>query len=89
MFASDIRRLRTSLALSRAEFARFLGVSEATVFRWESDAATTEPRGLQAVLLRALADALGDHPPTDIARVVRSSGMDHRSGLKSLLEMAG
>ena len=85
----DIRKLRVRLGLSRSEFARFVGVSDATVVRWESDGVITEPRGVQAVILAALADASTDHPPEDIARVVRSCGLDHRVALKELLDAAG
>jgi hypothetical protein len=64
-------------------------VSEATVVRWESDAGVTEPKGLQAVLLRTLADAASAHPSGQIGRMVRSCGVDHRVALRSLLDAAG
>lgn len=86
---SDIHELRRRLKLSRAELARFLGVSEATVVRWESDHGISEPRGLQAVLLKVLADAAARQEPRDIARTVRSCGLDHREALKTLLAVAG
>jgi DNA-binding transcriptional regulator YiaG len=81
----NVSALRKSLRLSRAEFARFLGVSEATVVRWESKDSVTEPKGLQAVLLRAIADAVTTRSPEQITRLVRSSGLDHRSALQELL----
>jgi transcriptional regulator with XRE-family HTH domain len=81
----DVSALRKSLRLSRAEFARFLGVSEATVVRWESKDSITEPKGLQAVLLRAIADATKTRSPEQITRLVRSSGLDHRAALQELL----
>ena len=84
----DVLALRKSLRLSRAEFARFLGVSEATVVRWESKDSITEPKGLQAVLLRAIADAVAAHSAEEITRLVRSSGLDHRSALQRLLSAA-
>lgn len=84
----DVLALRKTLGLSRSEFARFLGVSEATIVRWESKDSVTEPKGLQAVLLRAIADAASTHPPHDIARVVRSCGLDHRAALQQLLAAA-
>jgi len=84
----DIRRLRAKLGLSRAHLARFLGVSEATVVRWESDETVTEPRGLQAVLLQTLSDAARAHPAAIIGRMVRSCGVDHRRALRRLLEAA-
>ncbi len=79
------REMRATLKLSRAEFARFFGVSEATVARWESDDAVSEPSGLQAVLLQAVTDALKARPPDTIARVIRSSSVDHRTALAELL----
>ena len=81
--------MRKHLGLSRSELARFLGVSEATVVRWESEDDASEPKGLQAVLLQAISDAAGHHPPRDIARAVRSCGLDHREALKTLLAAAG
>lgn len=89
LWASDILRLRSNLGLSRAEFARFLGVSEATVVRWESDATATEPKGLQAVLLSALYDAAHYHGHESVAQIVRSCGLDHRVALRTLLHAAG
>jgi DNA-binding transcriptional regulator YiaG len=85
---NSIRQLRLDLGLSRAHLARFLGVSEATVVRWESQAAITEPRGLQAVLLRTLQDAASSHPREQIGRLVRSCGVDHRMALRTLLDAA-
>ncbi len=82
------RALRNSLGLSRSEVARFLGVSEATITRWESDEGHSEPKGLSAVLLRCLEDAAARHAPRDVARIVRSCGVDHRSALKALLRAA-
>lgn len=83
-----IRRLRSNLGLSRSEFARFLGVSEATVVRWESEHSVSEPKGLQALLLSALADAEARKPTREIASLVRSCGLDHRAALRTLLEVA-
>ena len=85
----SVREIRKSLRLSRSELARFLGVSEATIVRWESDDAVSEPRGLQAVLLRAIADAIQRQPPPTVARTVRQCGLDHRDALKTLLAAAG
>jgi DNA-binding transcriptional regulator YiaG len=82
------RRLRYELGLSRSEFGRFLGVSEATVVRWESGQGVSEPKGLQALLLSALRDAVEHHPTREIASLVRSCGLDHRSALRMLLEAA-
>jgi DNA-binding XRE family transcriptional regulator len=89
MLMINVRSLRHDLALSRSDFSRFLGVSEATVVRWESNDPVSEPRGLPAVLLHAIADALARHPTHDVARVVRSCGVNHRSALQQLLAAAG
>ncbi|RLB51051.1 MAG: hypothetical protein DRJ42_17575 [Deltaproteobacteria bacterium] len=82
------RRLRFNLGLSRAEFARFLGVSDATVVRWEADNSASEPKGLQAILISALNDAVDKHPTQEIASLVRSCGLDHRAALRTLLDAA-
>jgi hypothetical protein len=86
--SQEILLLRKGLGLSRAEFARFLGVSEATVVRWESKEAVTEPRGLQAVLLQAVADATANRPPREIAQALRSCGLNHLAALKTVLGAA-
>jgi len=88
VFGSGIRKLRSDLGISRAHLARFLGVSEATVVRWESDAAVTEPKGLQAVLLKTLIDAVRIHQPALVGRMVRSCDVDHRVALRTLLDAA-
>jgi hypothetical protein len=61
-------------------------VSEATIVRWESDRSTTAPKGLQAMLLRALLDAVNGNAPQQIAHVIRSSGTDHRSAVRIILD---
>jgi transcriptional regulator with XRE-family HTH domain len=83
-----LRTLRTQLGLSRSELARFLGVSEATVVRWEADQTVSEPRGLQAVLLTIVSDAVNNHPHSVVARAVRSSSWDHRDALRTLLDFS-
>lgn len=87
MIIHDISAMRAQLGVSRTEFARFLGVSEATVVRWESDRSSSEPRGLQAILIRALSDAVRGHAPEHVARVLRSSAFDHRGAVKTLLAL--
>jgi DNA-binding transcriptional regulator YiaG len=85
----DVPTIRKQLRLSRSEFARFLGVSEATIVRWELKESVTEPKGLQAVLIRAIADAIATESPQEVARVIRGCGLDHRSALRRLLAAAG
>jgi hypothetical protein len=58
------------------------------VTRWEADGASSEPKGLSAVLLRCLADAARRNPARDVARIVRSCGVDHRAALQALLRAA-
>lgn len=87
--SANVRSLRKMLGLSRCEFSRFLGVSEATIVRWESNEAVSEPKGIQAILLRAMNDAVVHHSPREVARLVRSCGLDHRAALQSLLAAAG
>lgn len=89
MLPPDVRALRKLLGLSRSELSRFLGVSDATIVRWESNDPVSEPHGLQAVLLRAICDAMEQQSARDVARVVRSCGLDHRAALQSLLSAAG
>lgn len=86
MRGTEIRSLRECLRLSRADLARFLGVSEATIVRWESADALSEPRGLQMLLLRAIAGAQNHQLPQDVARVVRSCTLNHGLAIQKLLE---
>jgi putative transcriptional regulator len=57
-----LRRLRKRLGISQEALARLLGVSFATVNRWESDATTSEPRGVVLVLLQALEEGVQREP---------------------------
>ena len=83
--SENIAVLRQQLRLSRSEFARFLGVSEATIVRWEVKDSVSEPKGLQAVLIRAIRDAMATESPAEVARVIRGCGLDHRAALQRLL----
>ena len=85
----QIGRLRHQLALSRSDLARFVGVSEATVVRWESSRDSAEPHGLQAVLLSAMADAAIGRPAHEVTRTVRLSGVSHSEAIITLLDAAG
>ena len=82
------KELRAKLGLARAELARFLGVSEPTIVRWETSEATSEPKGLQALLLVALADGIERHSAEAMLRLVRSCAIDHRAALRELLDAA-
>ena len=83
-----IRELRELLNLSRVELARFLGVSEATVIRWESDGSITEPKGLQAVLINELRQAIMNSDHDEVGRIVRLCGVNHAESLERLLDLA-
>ena len=83
--SENIAVLRQQLHLSRSEFARFLGVSEATIVRWEVKDGVSEPKGLQAVLIRAIRDAMTSESPSEVARLIRGCGLDHRAALRRLL----
>jgi DNA-binding XRE family transcriptional regulator len=80
-----VAALRQQLRLSRSEFARFLGVSEATIVRWEVKDSVSEPKGLQAVLIRAIRDAMAIESSVEVARLIRGCGLDHRAALRQLL----
>jgi DNA-binding transcriptional regulator YiaG len=86
MWGTKIKEMRKNLRLSRAELARFLGVSDATVVRWEANDAISEPRGLQMVLLRAMDNAQQHLQPRDVARTIRSSSFNHAEAIKQLLD---
>lgn len=88
MWTGHVRNLRIRLHLSRSDLARFLGVSEPTIVRWESERAGSEPKGLQAVLLQALADALTERPDGEVTRIVRSCGINHREAMRNLFAAA-
>ncbi len=83
----DVGAVRKELRLSRSEFSRFLGVSEATIVRWELKDGVSEPKGLQAVLIRAIKDAMATESPVEVARLIRGCALDHRSALRRLLAM--
>jgi putative transcriptional regulator len=57
-----LRRLRTRLGLSQEALARLLGVSFATVNRWESDKQASGPRGVVLVFVQALEAASHSDP---------------------------
>lgn len=63
--------LRAKLGLTRAIWARALGVNDRTVNRWEDD--NTEPQGLAAEVIRGISLALDDG--ADPKRVGRLIGM--------------
>jgi transcriptional regulator with XRE-family HTH domain len=60
MTADEIRALRVRLGLTQEQMAQRMGVSFATINRWENGKMT--PRGLYA---RALDDLAHQHPKHD------------------------
>lgn len=69
--------IRTKLGLSRADWARSLGVHERTVVRWEVEGA--DPGGLANEVMRGIANALEEGE--DPKRMSRRIGM----GIGSLI----
>lgn len=53
-----IQDIRKEIGISRLKFARFLGVSESSLVRWEKG--TTTPDGLPIVFINALDKILSD-----------------------------
>lgn len=83
----EILALRDSLHLSRAILARFLGVAEITILRWEAGA-DTSPRGLGLTVLTAIRSAAAEHGSSTVSRVIRDASVDHGRALKTLFDLA-
>jgi transcriptional regulator with XRE-family HTH domain len=88
MKPEEIRALREHLHLTQEVFARILGVSFATVNRWENE--KSEPSGDYARVLYTLmrltaADSFG--PPVDWQRVGALSAMAAVAGFSPLLTL--
>jgi transcriptional regulator with XRE-family HTH domain len=87
MTPEQIAQLRDRLRLSRASLARFLGVAEMTVVRWENGS-DSSPRGLQLVVLQALDAATGRHGADVVGRLVKDGAADLGEALRKLFELA-
>jgi len=87
MTPEKIARLREYLRLSRASLARFLGVSEMTVVRWENGT-DSSPRGLQLVVLQALESACERHGADSVGRLVKESSADLSDAIHRLFSLA-
>src|SRR5215475_6078007 len=88
MRPEEIRRLRERLALTQELFARILGVSFATVNRWENGKSV--PSGDYARVLHTLRQLTATHapgPPIDWRRVGALSAMAAVAGLSPLLTL--
>lgn len=87
MTPEGITELRSRLNLSRANLARFLGVAEMTIVRWENGS-DSSPRGLPLVVLQALDAACRLHGADAIGRLVKDSTADLGDALRRLLDLA-
>jgi len=76
--------LRARLNVSRPHLARFLGVSEGTVVRWEKES-HTEPEGLALLVLSALDEATQKVGISDVQWILTQSTYAHRMALSRLL----
>ena len=84
--AARIQRLRTRLGLSQEQLARQLGVSFATVNRWESGRTQMSARASRA-LAEFEARAAADGPPTAGLPVAQSSFIGRASELTELSQI--
>ena len=84
--AARIQRLRTRLGLSQEQLARQLGVSFATVNRWESGRTQMSARAGRA-LAEFEARAAADGPPTAGLPVARSSFIGRATELTELSQI--
>lgn len=75
MTATEVTDLRKSLKVSRAVLARFLGVSEMTVIRWEK--AAQVPQGLPLLTLYALSKAIQRSTVVQVRGYVREMASVH------------
>ncbi len=87
MTPEQIAQLRDRLRLSRAILARFLGVAEMTVVRWENGS-DSSPRGLPLVVLQALDNACGLHGAEEVGRLVKNGSADLSEALHKLFDLA-
>lgn len=83
----EIRSLRESLSLSRPQLARFLGVSEVTIVRYEAPDGSA-PRGMTATLLAALRDAAARSGTTLTRRAVLAAEVDPLRSVTRIAELA-
>ena len=87
MAPEEIARLRARLKLSRAALARFLGVTEMTVIRWESGDHSS-PRGLQLLLLQALDRARARADDETLGRLVNEAAVAPGPAMQRLMTLA-
>jgi transcriptional regulator with XRE-family HTH domain len=82
-----ISRLRSRLKLSRAALARFLGVTEMTIIRWESGEQSS-PHGLQLLLLQSLERARERADDETLGRLVNEAAVAPGPAIQRLLTLA-
>lgn len=83
----QIAHLRSRLKLSRAALARFLGVTEMTIIRWESGEQSS-PHGLQLLLLQALDRARKRADDGTLRRLVNEAAVAPGPAIQRLLTLA-
>jgi transcriptional regulator with XRE-family HTH domain len=83
----QVRSLRSDLGVSRADLARFVGVSQITVIRWESGGGSS-PRGVSLVLLVAIQQAFARTTRQALSHLVRTGPMNHALAIRDLLLLA-
>jgi predicted ATPase/DNA-binding XRE family transcriptional regulator len=85
--AARIQRLRARLGLSQEQLARQLGVSFATVNRWESGRTQMSARASRALAEFEARAAAGDGPPTAGLPVAQSSFIGRAAELTELSQI--
>jgi len=85
--AARIQRLRARLGLSQEQLARQLGVSFATVNRWESGRTHMSARASRALAEFEARAAAGDSPPTAGLPVAQSSFIGRAAELTELSQI--
>jgi len=85
----QVRYLRGTLSASRPQVARLLGVSEATVVRWEDAAKDATPHGVQAVILRRLMRFIEEGRVSVALDIVRRAQTDLDGALTDLFSCRG
>lgn len=86
MSPNEIQTLRSQLGLSRAALARFLGVTEMTVIRWEAGDQSA-PRGLPLLILQTLQRASERTDSATLARLVAEGATEPGPAVQRLFTL--
>lgn len=70
MKPNEIAELRTSMALSQADFGRLLGVHPMTVSKWEREGGGSQPNEYQQALMQAFRKGLADEQAKQMVKGV-------------------